>query len=93
MELRDSTALLLGGSGLVGMAVARRLFAFAPRRVIITGLTKDETEHAARELRPEAGDTVIDVAWGNIFTPEDLAERAREGILGDAAARRRLVDD
>src|SRR6185312_1089986 len=93
MELRNSTVLLLGGSGLVGMAVAQRLLAFGPRRLIVTGLTRDEAESGAAELRANAGDVAIDAAWGNIFLPADLAERARDDMLADPKARRRLVED
>ena len=93
MEIRNSTVLLLGGSGLVGMAVAHRLLAYGPRRVVITGLTRDEAEPAAEELRAQAGGIAIDAAWGNIFAPADLATRSRDEILADATARRRLVED
>ena len=93
MELRNSTALLLGGTGLVGMAVARRLLAFEPARIVITGLTRDETTAAMVELGPHAGGAAIEGVWGNIFVPEDLSNRSRESILSDPAARRRLVED
>lgn len=93
MELRNSTALLLGGTGLVGMAVARRLLAFEPARIVIAGLTRDEVSAALSELEPRAGGTAIEGVWGNMFVPEDLAQRSRESILSDPQARRRVVDD
>jgi hypothetical protein len=93
MELRDSTALLLGGSGLVGMAIARRLVAFRPRRIILTGLTREETEAAVRELRAEAGDIGVEAVWGNIFVPVDVSEMRRDTLLTDGTVRRRLIDD
>ena len=92
MEIRDSTVLLLGGAGLVGMAVARRLAEHAPRRLIITALTKAEAEAGARDLSAELGVTV-EARWGDIFLPRDLAERARDEIMRDASARRRMIDD
>src|SRR5581483_9119940 len=93
MELRNATALLLGGTGLVGMAVARRLLAAEPRRIIVAGLTRDEVASAVDELAPHAGGVTIHGTWGNIFLPADLAERSRESILADPVARRRVVDD
>lgn len=93
MELRNSTALLLGGTGLVGMAVARRLLAFEPARIVMAGLTRDEVSAALAELEPHAGTTAMEGVWGNIFVPEDLAQRSRESILSDPEARRRVVDD
>ena len=93
MELRNSTALLLGGTGLVGMAVARRLLAFEPARIVIAGLTSDEVTSALDELGSRSGKTAVEGVWGNMFVPEDLAQRSRESILSDPAARRRVVDD
>ena len=93
MELRNSTALLLGGTGLVGMAVARRLITFEPARIVIAGLTREEVAVAMADLAPLAGGAAIEGVWGNMFVPEDLAQRPRESILSDAAARRRVVDD
>lgn len=92
MELRDSTVLLLGGAGLVGSAVARRLAEYRPRRLVITALTKAEAEPAARELGAELG-MLVEPLWGDIFLPIDLAERSRGELMRDPAARRRMIDD
>ena len=92
MEIRDSTVLLLGGAGLVGMAVARRLAQHHPRRLVITALTQGEAAAALGELRAEL-DVPIEARWGNIFLPSDLAERGRDDLMRDAAARRRMIDD
>ena len=93
MELRDSTALILGGTGLVGLAVARRLLEHAPKRIAVAGLVKHEAESAARALAPVAANTEIVPLWGNIFHPSALAERSREEILADASMRRQLVEE
>ena len=93
MELRGSTLLLLGGSGLVGMAVARRVREFAPKRLIIAGLTREETEAGVEELLAESSDIAVEAVWGDIFMPADLATRTRADVLGDEAARRRLVTE
>ncbi|HET7583326.1 MAG TPA: hypothetical protein VFK13_00320 [Gemmatimonadaceae bacterium] len=92
MELRDSTALLLGGSGLVGMAVARKLLEHGPRRIVISALTRDEAEAGAAELASVAGATAVEAAWGNIFLPRDLATRGRADLLGDDDVRARMVE-
>lgn len=93
MELRGSTVLILGGSGLVGMAVARRLREYAPARLIIAGLTREEAESGARELSADSGDMQVQAVWGDIFMPADLAMRPRSEILADDSARRRLVNE
>ncbi len=92
MELRDSTALLLGGSGLVGMAVARKLLEHEPRRIVVAGLTQAEAEAGAAELAGTTVATQVDAVWGNIFLPRDLATRPRGDLLADGAARARMVD-
>jgi len=93
MELKGSTALVLGGGGLVGMAVARRLLALRPARLIVTALTRAEAEEASRELAAEAVGSPVEPAWGNIFLPADLAEERLATLLAHPETRRRLVDD
>ena len=44
MEIRGSRILLLGGSGLVGTALARQLLPLGPALVVISGLTREEAE-------------------------------------------------
>ncbi|MFW5947191.1 MAG: short-chain dehydrogenase [Gemmatimonadota bacterium] len=93
MDIENRTVLLLGGSGLVGMAVARALIPHRPAKIVLTALTRAEVEPAAAELRgPAAG---IDVAteWGDMFWPEALKDRTRGDVLADPEARARLLDD
>ena len=96
MEIKGRSVLLLGGSGLVGMAVARRLAALEPAAVVITGLTQAEAEHAVRDLRAEQifpQSTALVAEWGDIFVPAQLKDRARRDVLADAGARGDLIDD
>ena len=46
--------LILGGYGLVGQAVARRLLRERPRRLILLSLQREEAEEAVVSLSPEA---------------------------------------
>ena len=95
MELTDRTVLVLGGAGLVGFAVSRRMIEYSPKRLIITSLRRTEVEDRVRELEAESTgtSTSIEAAWGDLFVQEDVRERPREDILGDADARGRMVDD
>ncbi|MFO7893321.1 MAG: hypothetical protein R6U63_06300 [Longimicrobiales bacterium] len=93
MDIRDKTVLLLGGSGLVGMAVARALIPFEPGKIVLTALTRDEVEPAAEELRKEAGGIEVAIEWGDMFRPESLKDRPRAELLDDADARAELLDD
>jgi NAD(P)-dependent dehydrogenase (short-subunit alcohol dehydrogenase family) len=96
MEIKGRSVLLLGGSGLVGMAVARQLAAHAPASVVVTGLTRAEAENAVAELRQESvfgGATKVVAEWGDIFLPEKLKDRTRREVLEDSAARVAVIDD
>jgi NAD(P)-dependent dehydrogenase (short-subunit alcohol dehydrogenase family) len=96
MNIGGTDVLILGGSGLVGMAVARELMPHAPARLIVCGLTRAEAEAAVHELQHDAArgpDTIIEPAWGDLFQREELRERGRTELLADAATRRSMLDD
>jgi NAD(P)-dependent dehydrogenase (short-subunit alcohol dehydrogenase family) len=94
MELQDGTILILGGSGLVGMAVARELLEHRPAAIVLSALTKREADAAVAELAAEVdGGTRIVAEWGDIFLPQAFKDRARDEVLEDAAGRTALLDD
>ena len=67
MNLENRKILVLGGYGLVGVAVCRELLVRKPREIQIHSLRIEESERAAEELRPEANSTVLSISAGNIF--------------------------
>jgi len=95
MELKDQTILLLGGAGLVGLAVARRMLDFQPGRLVVASLRQEEAEAAVVELGsdPRARGVRIDPAWGDLFVPAESATRSRADMLQDDEARARFIDD
>src|ERR1044071_2234979 len=93
MELRDRTVMLLGGSGLVGHAVARRLLGAGPQRIVLVALFEDEAKAAAQGLEPYRGRTAIEVEWGDVFLPASLARLERSAVLADASHRRLILND
>lgn len=96
MEIKGRSVLLLGGSGLVGMAVARKLAAHEPASVVVTGLTQAEAETAVSDLAAEniflTGTKVV-AEWGDIFLPEVLKDKTRRDVLEDRDARVHVIDD
>lgn len=95
MELRDRSVLVLGGAGLVGLAVARRVLEHRPSRLILSSLRAFEAEAARDELvgeRPEAAG-IVEARYGDLFVPDALKDRSRQDVLADADARRQLVDE
>jgi hypothetical protein len=93
MELQGKTFLILGGSGLVGRAVARRLLDFRPRRIVLVALFENEVRTGAEWLQPYAGDTAIDVEWGDVFLPASVAKMPRSELLDDPQARELVLGD
>ena len=96
MNINGSTVLVLGGWGLVGSAVCRKLMEFNPARIIVTSLKQHEAEEAVKELFSLYPDSPTDRFipwWGNIFTRTLWKDIPREDILKDSEKRRILVDD
>ncbi|HHO52973.1 MAG TPA: hypothetical protein ENK18_19375 [Deltaproteobacteria bacterium] len=87
--------LILGGAGLVGLQVCRRILAdLEPRRLVVASLLRAEAEAAVQRLRTELGDDRAELvpAWGNLFVPTDLASAHRREVLSDPATRRRMLE-
>jgi NAD(P)-dependent dehydrogenase (short-subunit alcohol dehydrogenase family) len=82
VNLENRKILVLGGYGLVGMAVCRELLQRRPAEIQIHSLRIDESEKAREELSPEAGATRISVSAGNIFGLADSDDR-REKIRAE----------
>jgi NAD(P)-dependent dehydrogenase (short-subunit alcohol dehydrogenase family) len=95
MDLRDKTVLILGGAGLVGIAVARKMLESRPERIVIGSLRREEAEGAVQELRAEghAASVGLDAVWGDLFVPWDMKDMPRSGVVEDPELRARLVDD
>ncbi|HEU0016125.1 MAG TPA: hypothetical protein VFQ45_20775, partial [Longimicrobium sp.] len=64
--------MLLGGSGLVGMAIAREVLPQRPAQVVIGALSELEAMEGIDALRPIAGGTELVPEWGNLFGPAKL---------------------
>ncbi|HKH48199.1 MAG TPA: short-chain dehydrogenase [Thermoanaerobaculia bacterium] len=75
MNLENRKILVLGGYGLVGMAVCRELLERRPAEIQIHSLRIEESERAREELAPEAGPTRISVSAGNIFGLDGIDDR------------------
>jgi hypothetical protein len=94
MEIRNTRVLILGGSGLVGMAIARGMLRRQPARLTVTALTKDETEEGFAELqRLAGGKTEIARAWGDLMVASEFKDEPRREMVEDKEKRNRLLDD
>src|SRR6185295_11956774 len=80
MNIQNRKVLVLGGYGLVGVAVCRELLVKKPREIQIHSLRLEESEKAKAELTPEAGETILSVSAGDIFGLVDAGADARTRI-------------
>ncbi len=96
MEIKGKTVLVMGGWGLVGSAICRRLIPEKPEKIIISSLLKSEALDAVDQLRKEFPDHDPDFFvpfHGNIFVREQFKDLPREEVLGNSERRRVLISD
>ncbi len=93
MDLSGRRVMVLGGSGLVGRAVARRMLDYRPAQLVLAALREREVSETAAELARWRGEVEIVTAWGDVFLPADMAHLDRAQILADPGLRSRLVTD
>lgn len=86
--------LILGGAGLVGLQVCRRIATeLSPRRVVVASLLEREAQDAVNQLRKEFGDEIAFLpVWGNLFVPREVANKPRAQVLESREARRALLE-
>jgi hypothetical protein len=94
MEIRNTRVLLLGGSGLVGMAIAREMLPYEPARLTITALSEVETAGPFAALQQLAGPkTEVARAWGDLFVAAEFKDTPRRELVESHEMRQRLLDD
>ncbi len=96
MDIKNKTVLVLGGWGLVGSAISRKITEEHPKRIIVTSLLESEAKDVVATLRrefPGAGKTFFVPWWGNIFVRHSLKDTPRDEILSNPKTRSMLIDD
>lgn len=94
MDIQNKKVLILGGWGLVGSAIARRIMEGKPKQVVLTSLMKNEAEQACKELNKEFRKRNLFVpAWGNIFVRDEYKDMARELYMDDDKKRAVVIND
>jgi NAD(P)-dependent dehydrogenase (short-subunit alcohol dehydrogenase family) len=98
MNIDGKNILVLGGGGMVGVAVCRRLMDYHPARLVVAARREGKARRGAKQLAkefPESGTEVVP-AWGDVFLRAEWQEGngdARTAVLADPEKRRRLIDD
>ncbi|MFA6457460.1 MAG: polysaccharide biosynthesis protein [Bacteroidota bacterium] len=96
MVITNKTVLVLGGWGLVGSAICRKLMEEKPKKIILTSLKESEAKDACETMRkeyPKAGKNFFVPWWGNIFVRNEFKDLTREEILSDSHKRAKFLDD
>jgi len=100
VEIQGKNALVLGGYGLVGMAVCRRLLERRPARLVVGSLRRWEAVSAVERLERESGGhgARIEPAWGDLLLRAEWQDapdgvHPRMAVLADPQRRGRLVAD
>jgi len=93
MDIKGTRILILGGSGLVGLAAARELLPHRPASIVIAALSEEEAREGVEALAPSAGGTELVAEWGNLFVPAALKDASRSTLVEDAGARGMVLDD
>lgn len=95
MEIAGKTVLILGGYGLVGYEVAKKILKESPSHVILLSLKKEETERAIEDIKKECPDSAIQFSgeYGNIFSSEELKDLPPAAIKSHSDRRKRCISD
>lgn len=96
MDIKNKKVLVLGGWGLVGNAVTRKLVNEHPKQIIVTSLKQSEVEDHLNQLKiefPNLPDDYFVGWWGNIFVRNDFKDENRFALLADPEKRKVLMKD
>ncbi|MEJ2054761.1 MAG: short-chain dehydrogenase, partial [Calditrichaceae bacterium] len=92
MNISGSKALVLGGWGLVGLAVCKKLIDRGVSELIILSLEKYQAEEAVETLKG-LGNAALTPEWGNIFVRDVLKDLNRTEIIENPENRNMVIDD
>lgn len=96
MQINNSTVLVLGGFGLVGHAICRKIMEHSPKKLIVTSLKQSEAEQAVEKLRsefPTVSPSTFEAWWGDIFTRTEWKDTTKNSLLSHDITRTEVVDD
>jgi nucleoside-diphosphate-sugar epimerase len=98
MNIEGRNILVLGGAGMVGIAVCRRLMRHNPEKLIVAARREARSRRATEQLSAEFSDTQTTFlpVWGDVFLRVEwqMAEGdTRPAVLRDPEKRRRLIRD
>ena len=94
MKTNPERIMILGGSGLVGFQIARKLAReLEPKVIFIVTLHQETMREALQQLRKEFPKVTFDGSWGNIFLRSKWRGRGLEDIRHHPELLNELVRD
>ncbi|MFQ5677443.1 MAG: short-chain dehydrogenase, partial [bacterium] len=94
MEIKNRKVMVLGGWGLVGFAICRKILEEEPRELILHSLTEEQAKEGCKTLQRESkSDATLTPQWGNMFVRKEMQGLSREEILESTQYRQWLVED
>ncbi len=96
MDIQHKKVLVLGGWGLVGNAVTKKLISEKPKQIIVTSLRKEEAFEEVNKLKkeyPHLPKNYFVPWWGNILVREEFKDKDRHDLLADPQKRKILMQD
>jgi NAD(P)-dependent dehydrogenase (short-subunit alcohol dehydrogenase family) len=95
MDIQGRNILMLGGSGLVGIAIARKLLPLGPARLVIAALRHDEAEEGVHTLRqiPQSEGVELVPEHGDILLRTSRRGESRRELLETDEGRAEILDD
>lgn len=98
--MHDQTFLILGGGGMVGLQVARRICKYQhPEKMVIVSLYQEEVREAVTALEKEYPELTFVGFWGDVFVRAEFNTRDRQqrmrraDLLRDPQYRAELYED
>ena len=95
MDIHGKRVLVLGGWGLVGRAISKRLLARGPEQLIVTSLREEEAMEIVEVLEPlgKKYGTEIIGEWGDIFVRDSMKDVGRGEVYKTRELREQFIAD
>jgi hypothetical protein len=96
MDIQGKLVLVLGGWGLVGSAISRKIMKHKPRGIVVTSLQENEAIEAVKDLYkefPSVPEGFFVPWWGNIFVRNEMKSATRIDLLNNPKNRKIIYND
>lgn len=95
MQINNSKILILGGWGLVGNAICKKLMKYNPSELIVTSLKEVEAKDAVSKLEEEFNGSGCKFTplWGNVFTRAEWKDINPAELFNNDESRHGFIND